>query len=53
MKAYNNLIALLNTVPSLALFKSPGFDEKGYKIGSGDFVFSMKDDILTLHLIEL
>lgn len=53
MKAYNNLIALLNTVPSLALFKSPGFDEKGYKIGSGDIVFSMKDDILTLHLIEL
>lgn len=53
MQAYNNLIALLNTIPSLALFKAPGFDEKGYRISDGNILFSRKGDILTFHAIEL
>ncbi|MBN2964148.1 AsmA-like C-terminal domain-containing protein [Sulfurospirillum sp. T05] len=53
MVAYNNLIALANTLPSLALFKGPGFNERGYEIKEGNIVFSQKDEILTLHTIHL
>lgn len=53
MVAYNNLIALLNTIPSLALFKGPGFNEKGYEIKEGEIIFSQEGDVLTLHAIHL
>ena len=53
MNAYNNLIALINTLPSLALFKSPGFNENGYEIKSGNILFTREGDILTIHAIEL
>jgi len=53
MNAYNNLIALINTLPSLAFFKSPGFNEDGYEIKSGNILFTRQEDILTLHAIEL
>jgi len=53
MSAYNNLIALINTIPSMAFFKSPGFNEDGYEIKKGNILFSRQGDILTLHIIEL
>ncbi|MBE0494843.1 MAG: AsmA-like C-terminal domain-containing protein [Campylobacterales bacterium] len=53
MVAYNNLIALINTIPSLALFKGPGFNERGYEIKEGNIVFSQKEEVLTLHAIYL
>jgi hypothetical protein len=39
MKAYNNLIALVNTIPALAIFKSPGFNEDGLSINGGKVEF--------------
>jgi len=53
MNAYNNLIALINTLPSLATFKAPGFNEDGYEIKNGNILFSRIGDILNIHAIEL
>lgn len=39
MKTYNNLIALINTIPSLAIFKNPGFNEEGLSINKGEIEF--------------
>jgi|GEM_PF-3176659 len=39
MKSYNNLIALINTIPSLAVFKTPGFNEQGMDIEYGTIEF--------------
>jgi len=37
----NNIIAFINTIPSLVTFSSPGFSSKGYKIENGyiDYLF--------------
>ncbi len=35
LKTLNNIIAFINTVPSLLSFSSPGFSSKGYKIEKG------------------
>jgi hypothetical protein len=53
MNAYNNLIALINTLPSLAMFKSPGFNENGYEIKNGNILFTREGDTLILHAIDL
>jgi hypothetical protein len=53
MVTYNNLIALINTLPSLAFFKGPGFNEKGYEIKEGNILFTREGDVLTLHAIDL
>jgi hypothetical protein len=34
-KAYNNTLALINTLPDLAVFRSPGFSQKGFSIEEG------------------
>jgi hypothetical protein len=46
MKAYNNLIALINTVPALAIFKSPGFNEAGLSINDGKVEFVSYEDYI-------
>jgi hypothetical protein len=40
-KAYNNLIAFINTIPALATLNSPGFNPKGFKIKEGVIDFSI------------
>jgi len=40
-KAYNNVLALINTIPALATLKSPGFNSKGFKIEQGIIKFTM------------
>ncbi|SFV49917.1 Putative periplasmic protein [hydrothermal vent metagenome] len=40
-KAYNNVLALINTVPALATLSSPGFNSKGFKIEQGIVKFTM------------
>jgi hypothetical protein len=35
LKSLNNIIAFINTIPSLLSFSSPGFSSKGYKIRKG------------------
>ena len=34
-KAYNNTIALINTLPALATLQDPGFSKQGFKIKKG------------------
>lgn len=40
-KAYNNVLALINTLPALATFKSPGFSRKGFRIKHGLIKFTI------------
>ena len=42
LKAFNNLIAFINLIPSLVTFQPAGFSQKGYKIKSGyiDFIYT-------------
>jgi len=40
-KAYNNVLALINTIPALTTFKSPGFNSKGFKIEQGIVKFTI------------
>ncbi len=51
-KAYNNALALINTVPALATLSSPGFSSKGFKIKQGVIKFSIVNSrILTFDSI--
>ncbi len=43
-KGYNNLIALIDTIPSLAMLKAPGFSSKGYDIRKGRIDFRVTGD---------
>ncbi len=50
---FNNIIAAINTIPSLVLFKDPRFNENGYIIKKGTISFQRKNDILYLSKIKL
>ena len=50
---YNNLMAFMHSVPSLLSFKSPGFNEKGYKIKNGILKFTRGDDMLTVKKLNI
>jgi len=52
-KAYNDLIALFNTVPALISFSDPGFSEKGYIVRRGMVEFRLSGDLLRLKKILL
>lgn len=46
LKAHNQLISFIDTIPSLALFKNPTFNEKGLKVKKGVILFTrVNDDI--------
>lgn len=53
LKALNNLIAFLNTVPSLLSLKSPGFSSKGYKIKYGYIKYVLYNNILYFDSIKI
>jgi len=46
LKALNNIIAFINTLPSLLTFSSPGFSSKGYKIKSGFISYLIYNKVL-------
>ena len=46
LKAFNNIIAFINLVPSLVTFQAVGFSNKGYKIKKGHIDFLYKNHIL-------
>ncbi len=48
MTFYNNLMAFMHTIPSLISFKSPGFNEDGYKITYALLGFKRDGDIITI-----
>lgn len=43
-KVYNNTIALINTIPALAVLQDPGFSSQGYKIENGVAEYRMIKD---------
>ncbi len=44
----NNIIAFVNTIPSLVTLQNPGFDLQGYTIKKGDIEFYISGDTLYL-----
>jgi len=49
----NNIIAFINTIPSLLSLKNPGFSAKGYKIKKGYIDYLLYKDILYFKKIEI
>ena len=43
-KAYNNTIALLNTLPAIMTLSNPGFSNKGFEINNGHIKFRLLSD---------
>ncbi|NOX14557.1 MAG: hypothetical protein GXP61_00685, partial [Epsilonproteobacteria bacterium] len=50
---FNNIIATINTIPSLFLFKDPNFNENGYAIKNGTISFKMINNAIVLKSIKL
>ena len=51
-KAYNNVLAFINTIPALATLRSPGFSRKGFRIKHGLIKFTIaKGRMLTFDSI--
>jgi len=42
-KAYNNVLAFINTLPALATLHSPGYSNKGFKINHGLIKFNISN----------
>ncbi len=40
-KAYNNVVAFINTLPALITFSNPGFSNKGFKIKRGEIDYEI------------
>jgi len=53
MNFYNNIMALIDTIPALLTFKIPGFNDKGYSINKATVHFSKKNNILTINYLEI
>ena len=52
-KTYNNVMAFINTIPSLATLNRPGFSDKGFDIKKGTIKFRLAGDILNLDSIVI
>ncbi|MGP1579764.1 MAG: YhdP family protein [Wolinella sp.] len=46
LNTFQNVIALLDTIPSLLIFKTPGFNAEGYAIEQGKIEFGINDHYL-------
>jgi hypothetical protein len=51
--AYNNMLALINTLPGLLTLTNPGFNSNGYKIRSGYLQFKYKKPEIIFEMIHL
>ncbi len=52
-KLLNNILAFVNTIPSLVTFRLPGYSEKGLKVKNSYINFRSKDDLFTISDIYL
>ncbi|MCW8953897.1 MAG: AsmA-like C-terminal domain-containing protein [Sulfurimonas sp.] len=52
-RVLNNILAFVNTVPSLVTFSLPGYNTKGLKADSTYINFGFKDDVYTMTDIAL
>jgi hypothetical protein len=53
LKALNNIMAFLNTIPSLLSLSNPGFSAKGYKIKKGNIQYLLYNKILYIKKSEI
>ncbi len=53
LTALNNIIAFLNTIPSILSLSSPGYSAKGYKIKQGFINYLYYNNILYLKQIDI
>jgi len=53
LAALNNIIAFINTIPSILSFQAPGFSAKGYKIKKGFINFLFYKNILYFKQINI
>jgi hypothetical protein len=53
LKALNNTIAFLNTIPSILSLSNPGFSAKGYKIKKGNIQYLLYNKILYIKKSEI
>ncbi|MDR2905911.1 MAG: AsmA-like C-terminal domain-containing protein [Helicobacteraceae bacterium] len=52
-RVLTNVIALINTLPALVQFRSPGFSSRGFKINEGLIEFYYSDGILYIIALRL
>ena len=52
-KILNNVLAFVNTIPSLVTFSLPGYNSKGLKVKDGYMYFNFKDDIYNISDIKI
>ena len=45
-RLFNNLLAILNTIPAVLTLQNPGFSDKGFKINDGIILYHYKDKML-------
>jgi len=48
LKFFNNLMATINTIPSLIIFKDPSFSQEGYFVHNGHIVFEQQEDTIVI-----
>ncbi|EGM2779783.1 DUF3971 domain-containing protein [Campylobacter jejuni] len=53
LRGINQLISFIDTVPSLLMFKSPTFNQKGLSLHDGKIIFNRKKDLLSVSAINL
>ncbi|NDJ26446.1 hypothetical protein DMB95_00530 [Campylobacter sp. MIT 12-8780] len=53
LKFHNQLISFIDTIPSLLLFKSPTFNEKGLSIQKGAVLFEKQKNKITIQALTL
>lgn len=53
LKFHNQFISFIDTIPSLLMFKSPTFNEKGLNIKQGAVIFNKKNKIINIEALTL
>ncbi|ACZ12115.1 hypothetical protein Sdel_1091 [Sulfurospirillum deleyianum DSM 6946] len=53
LKFFNNLMATINTIPSLLVFNDPNFSQQGYFVENGSIVFEQTKETLLIKEIQL
>ncbi len=53
LNVLQNVMAFIDTIPSLLTLKSPGFNHKGYYVNEGVVEFGLNDEFLAIEALDL
>jgi len=53
LKFFSNLMATINTIPSLLVFSDPNFDQKGYFVDNGYIEFTQTGQLMHIKELQL